>query len=176
MSLLKQPLLTESVVNLMIDQINSQFNTLLADVDNQYTDGISLEPLDKASIYISTQFQTLNPPAVFILFKEHAFQYTKDPNYLDSKDKCIVAVSAQDVGADNLTKKSWRYGRVIFDCFNLVDLQTTETPPRLKITTVPQRLGYTQPIRDTLNASAQEYRMDCVLELEIKHFERNLVN
>jgi len=172
MALQKNPLLTEATVNLIIDQIKSNFNSLVADVDNQNSDGISLEPLDNDSIYLSDKYETLRPPAVFVLFQEHAFQYSKDPNYLDSVDKCIVVVSCEDIGASNLTRKSWRYGRVIYGCLNFIDLVDTTT--RLKIKTIPKRLGYTQPIASKLKDYGKKYRIDTVLDLDILHYENFL--
>ena len=173
MAALKYPLLSESAVNLIITQVQNQFNSALQDVDNQYTDGISLEPLSNENIYISNQFQTLVTPAVYILFSEHAFQYSENPNFLISNDKCMVVVSAEDIGADVLTKKMWRYARVIFECLNLQSLNSTDG--RLEIKCVPDRLGYTQPIKDLLNPKTGKFRMDCVLELTLQHFEKELV-
>lgn len=174
MSLPKNPLLAEATVNLIISQIQAQFNALIADVDNQYSDGIRLEPLSNESIYISYDFQTLKPPSVHVLLDEHAFQYTKDPNYMESADKVVVVVHGEDMGKDVLTRKMWRYARVIYGCLNLIDLQTSDG--RLKIKCVAQRIGYTAPgpVSQKLAKTTSKFTADCVLDLRVLHYENFL--
>jgi hypothetical protein len=167
------PLLTEQVVDLMITQIQQNFNAQLTSTDNQYSDGLGVEPLDDKSIFISDQFQGVRMPSVHILFNEMAFQYSQEPNYLESRDRCLVVLSAEAMGADLCTRKVWRYGRVLFSVLNLASLSTSDG--RLQINLIPQRLGYTQPIKDKLNEKARKFRMDCVLELQIKHYEKNII-
>ena len=172
MAVLKYPLLNETAANLIIEKIKSEFNAHLAEVDNQYKDGINMEPVKSESIYISDKFETLQPPGIFVLFGNMAFNYTKDQNYLDASNECVIVVSGEDVGADRLTKKMWRYARVIYSMFNLVDLNSTDG--RLKITSIPKRLGYSDKVIQKMSDSKKKYRQDCVLELELRHFEKNL--
>lgn len=166
------PLLNEAAANLIIDKIKAEFNPALISIDNQYSDGISLEPVKAEAIYISDKFETLQPPAIFVLFGNTAFNYTKDQNYLDASDECVIVVSGEDVGADRLTKKMWRYARVIYSLFNLTDLVTADQ--RLKITCIPRRLGYADKAIQKMGDRKKKYRQDCVLELELRHFEKNL--
>lgn len=168
----KGPLLTENTVDLIINQIKSTFNATISDVDNFYSDGISLEKIDNEAFYITDKMHALTLPAVFVLFGAHAFQYTRDPNYLESEDECVVVCSFEDVGADVLQRKAWRYGRVLMNCLNLVDLKTPDD--RLNLHVVPLRLGYTEQITNKLGKEQSKFRMECVLELRIKHFEKNL--
>lgn len=170
----KTPLLTEAAANLLITQFQNNFNLQLQQADNQYDDGINLEPVDDNSIHISDKIQSLDLPSFYVLFADHAFQYTENPNYLDSEDSVVLVVSAEDVGADSLTRKMWRYGRVLFGIFNLQQLTTDDQ--RLSIKTIPTRLGYSQPITTQLQKENQRFRMDTVLELKLMHFEKNLTN
>jgi hypothetical protein len=172
MALLKHPLLTEASADLIINQVKLQFNLLLQELDNTYVDGTNLEPLDDEAIHISDKIQTLTLPALYVLYGSHAFDYTENPNWLNSEDEVIVVLTAEDVGADVLTRKMWRYGRVLFGCLNLIDLN--DSTGRLKIRTVPTRLGYTTPITDKLQKEEQRFRGDVVLELKVMHFENNL--
>lgn len=172
MALPKFPLLSETTTNLIIDQLKANFNLNLAEVDNQYSDGLSLERVEDNSIFISDQIQTLSPPSIFVLASSLAYQYTDNPNYLQSEDDYVVVVTAEEVGAEELTKKIYRYARVLFGTLNLIDLQDASS--RIKIKLVPQRLNYTQPVTDKLTKQGGKFRMDCVLELKVYHYENNL--
>lgn len=172
MALQKTPFLTEKTVDLVIAQIKANFNLALAELDNQYTDGINLEPVDDNAYEISDQIQPLTMPSVFVLAGPMQFNYNDKPNYLDSEDEMTVVVSCEDIGADVLARKAFRYARVLYGCLNLVDLKDADG--RILIKTVPRRLGYTQPIKDKLTKEQGKFRMDCVLELRILHFENNL--
>ena len=169
------PLLNEESANLIIQQIKDAFNVKLLEVDNQYSDGISLEPLDDQNIYISDKFENLGMPAVFVLFGTMAFNYTDKQNYLDATNECVIVVSGQDVGADVLTKKMWRYARVIYSALNLVELKSADG--RLEIKLIPRRVGYSDTkITGKLPQEEQKFRQDCILELDVMHFENNLTD
>lgn len=172
MSQLK-PLLSEAVVDLLSKQLKDNFNLLLEEVDNQYDDGINLEPLSDESIYLSDKIEGLSLPSCHILFGHHAFNYTNDPNYLESKDEVVIVLSAEDSGEAVLTRKLWRYGRVLHACFNLQSLG--DDAGRIKIQTIPRQLGYTPTIAAKLQKEEFRFRKDAVLELEIMHFEKNLI-
>jgi hypothetical protein len=166
------PMLTEEVVNLLSTQLKNNFNTYLTEVDNQYDDGISLEGLDDEAIFISNKYEPLTMPCAFILFDEHALQYSGNPNYMESDDKCVIVISSEDIGADVLTRKMYRYAKVLYACFNLVALG--DSSGRLQIKCIPMRIGYTDPISSKLGERERRFRMDCVMELSIQHFEKNL--
>jgi hypothetical protein len=166
-----KPLLTEAAVDLLIDQLKSNFNTLLTEIDNQYDDGINLEPLGDESIHLSDRIEGLRLPSCHILFGHHAFNYTKDPNYLESADGVVVVLSAEDSGDEILTRKMWRYGRVLHACFNLMSLGDS----RIQIQTIPKQLGYTATIASKMSKEKSRFRKDAVLELELMHFEKNLI-
>lgn len=168
----KYPLLTETVVNLIRDYLQANFNAALTDIDNQYSDGISLEKVNPSSIYISDAFQSLQLPAIYILFEEHAFQYTNDPNYLESDDKCVIVLSADQIGQESLTRKMWRYARVLNGLLNLLDLHDAQN--RLNIRLMVQRVGYTATVSDKVSREQSRFRKDCVIELQIKHYENFL--
>lgn len=167
-----KPFLTESVLQLIKTQLQSNFNLELEQIDNQYSDGITLEPVDDNAIHFTDLIQTLSPPAIYIMPGQARFNYDEKRNYMQSEDEVIVVVSAEDIGADVLILKSMRYARVLFACLNLVDLFDSNN--RIEIHIVPDRLGYTQPIAQKLNGAEQTYRMDCVLNLKVLHFEKNL--
>ena len=173
MALQKNPLLTEKVVDMLLEQLKNNFNNYCSDIDNYYSDGISLEKIDENAYYITNQYEPLRMPSIFVLFEDHAFQYSRDPNYLESSDSCIVVVTSEDVGAATLTRKMWRYGRVLYSCLNLVDLVSGDG--RLKLKVIPNRLGYTQPITEKLKERGRKFRMDAVLELTIQHYEKFLI-
>jgi len=166
------PLLNEESANLLIDQLKSTFNAQLQIVDNMYSDGISLEPLKSESIYISEKFEPVRLPAAFVLFGNFTPEYSKEPNYLEGKNEVVIVISAEDMGADALTKKMWRYARVAFSSFNLVDLQTSDG--RLKIRCVPKRIGYSDKVTTKMSQEKKKYRQDCVIELDVLHYEKNL--
>lgn len=168
------PLLTETAVDLITQKLQAEFNPLLQEIDNQYSDGINLEPVENNSYFISDKIQTLSLPSIYVLFQDHAFQYSDDPNYLESEDRAIVVVTAEEIDAQNLARKMYRYARVLFGVLNLADLQ--DPNGRLQCKVVPQRLGYTEPgpITKSLQKEQAKYRMECVLELKLKHYEKNL--
>ncbi|MFA9202259.1 MAG: hypothetical protein ACEQSC_01800, partial [Candidatus Nanopelagicaceae bacterium] len=148
--------------------------TYLKEIDNQNPDGINLEPLDLNSIYISDKIQSLELPSVYVLSGASAFQYSDNQNYMESEDEIIVVMTAEEIGADELTRKMWRYGRVLYQTLNLVDLG--DLAGRIKIKIIPTRLGYTIPITEKLQKGEQRFRMDAVLELKVLHYENNLTN
>lgn len=174
MALQKTPLLTEAVSDLIIDKIKVDFNNYLKELDNQYSDGIGLEPVDLNSIHISDKIQTLDLPSIYVLSGASAFQYSDNQNYMESEDEIIVVLTAEEVGADSLTRKMWRYGRVLYQTLNLVDLG--DAAGRIKVKLIPTRLGYTIPITEKLQKEEQRFRMDAVLELKVLHYENNLTN
>lgn len=173
MAALRTPFLTEKVMQLIKGELQDNFNLKLKEIDNQYDDGINLEPVDDNAIHFTDLIQTLSPPAIYILPGPSRFQYQDQPNYMESEDEILVAVTAEDVGADILTLKSMRYARVIYSCLNLVDLFDDDA--RCEIHIVPDRLAYTQPIASKLNSSEQTFRMDCVFTMKVMHFEENLI-
>lgn len=166
------PLLLESVAELLKKRAQDYFNVALTEVDNQYDDGITLEPLDDSAIYFSDLLQTVSPPALYILSGSAAFQYSDDPNYLNLEDEFLLVITSEDMGADRMQRKAWRYQRVLMETFNLVDLQDTNN--RLKIRVIPQRLGTSQPIKTKLTEFEQKYRMDALLEVKVMHYEKNI--
>ncbi len=169
------PLLNESSADMIIGQIKEQFNVRLAEVDHQYNDGISLEPLADEDIFISDKFENLGMPAAYVLFGNMAFNYTNNQNYLEASNELVIVLTAEDVGADILTRKLWRYARVIYSCFNLVDLVSTDS--RLHIKCIPKRLGYSDvKVTGKMQERERKFRQDCVLELELMHFEKNIEN
>lgn len=169
------PLLNEKSADLLLGQLKSSFNVRLTEVDHQYSDGITLEPLDDQDIFISDKFENLGMPAAYVLFGSMAFNYTNNPNYLEASNECVIVLTAEDVGADILTRKLWRYARVLYSCFNLVDLVSDDT--RLHIKCVPKRLGYSDAkVTGNLQERERKFRQDCILELELLHFEKNLEN
>ena len=170
MSLQKKPLLNETACNLLITQLQDNFNIELQELDNQYDDGSNLEPLSDQSIYISDKIETLDCPAVYILFGNMAFNYTENPNYLNASTEVAIVLSLEDIGADRLTRKAWRYSRILYGIFNLQDLN--DLSGRLKIKTVPKRMAQTDArIVQKLKKEEQKFRMDIVLELELQHYE-----
>lgn len=173
MSLPKYPLLNETAANLLIDYFKSNFNQYLSDADNEYDDGISLAPVDDTAIHISDKIETLTIPAVYFLFGVMAFNYTQDPNYLDATNSCVVVLTCEDEGADKLTRKAWRYGRVLYGTFNLIDF--SDSDGRLKMRSVPKRLGYSDDrVAGKLNGREGRFRKDVVLELDLMHYEKIL--
>lgn len=173
MALQKTPLLSETVVDLITEQLKSNFNKYLSEADYIYTDGIRLEKIDDEQFYISNIHQPLRLPAIFVLFQDHAFQYTRDQNYLDSNDSLLVILTGEDIGAETLTRKMHRYGRVLLACLNLVELGDSASRINLKV--IPNRLGYTQPISEKLQDRSRKFRMDVVLEITVQHWEKNLI-
>lgn len=169
------PLLNEASYDLIKEYFDANFNLALQQTDNQYSDGISLEPIQSDAIFISDKVQTLKSPCAFFLFGELAFDYSEDPNFLEGNNNMLIVVSVEDVGAERLTRKAWRFGRVLYATFNQIDLQ--DTAGRMKIRTIPRRLGYSDDkIVGKLNQSDQKFRKDVVLEIEIMHYENNLTD
>lgn len=169
------PLLNEKSADLIIEHIKSAFNLKLTELDNQYSDGISLEPLDDQHIYISDKFESLGMPACYVLFGTMAFNYTDNPNYLDATNECVVVLTGMDVGADVLMRKMWRYGRVLYSTLNLVELKDADD--RLLTKLVARRLGYSdQKVSGQMPQMEQKFRQDLVLELDILHYEKNLTD
>jgi hypothetical protein len=166
------PLLSEAARDLVLNKLKSNFNNFLADADNLYSDGINLEPIDDTSFYISYRFQTLRPPAIYVLFENHAFQYSEAPNFLDSNDRCLVVLSCEDVDGEVLTRKSERYGRILFGCLNQEELVTQDQ--RLKIQVLVETLDYLQPASDKLQTEQKKFRIDVVLTLKLLHYEKLL--
>lgn len=172
MALQKTPLLTETTNDLITKYLKDNFNLFLKEVDFQYQDGISLEQIDDTSYHISDLIETLTLPCIYVLSGPHAFQYTENPNYLQSDDEIVVVLTAEEIGLDSLTRKVWRYGRVLFASLNLIDLG--DSAGRIKLKTVPTRLAYTKPITSKLKKEEQRFRADVVLELKVLHYENNL--
>lgn len=166
------PLMWESAIGLVQAQIDSVFNNALQEIDNQYDDGISLEPISANSIFISNKIQPLDLPAVFLLAGEMAFDYSGDPNYLNANNELMVVVSSEDVGADRIQRKAWRYQRVLMECLNQVELKSSDG--RLLIKCLPKRTGTTEPIATKLVEFGQKYRSEAVLELTLLHYEKNI--
>lgn len=174
MALQRTPLLNEAVSNLVIQQLKDNYNVFLQELDNQYSDGINLEPVEDNAIYISDKVQSLTLPAIYCLFGRAAFQYTDKPNYMQSEDQALIVVSAEDIGAEELTKKIWRMGRVLYECLNLASLKSGDG--RVQINLIPVALDYTAPVVSKLKKEEQKFRMDAVLELKIMHFENFLTD
>lgn len=169
------PLLNESSADMILGQLKSNFNVRLTELDHQYNDGISLEPLADEDIFISDKFENLGMPAAYVLFGNMAFNYTNNPNYLEATNECVVVLTAEDVGADILTRKLWRYARVIYSCFNLVDLNSSDS--RLHVRCIPKRLGYSDvKVSGKLQERERKFRQDCILEMELVHLEKNIAN
>lgn len=166
------PLLIEQSVELVSAQIKSVFNTSLQEVDNQYDDGISLEPISENAVYISNKIQSLDLPSVFILAGPMAFDYTGDPNYLNGKTDLVVVVASEEIGAEKMQRKAWRYMRALFECLGHVSLNSADG--RLQIQCVPRRTGTTEPLVEKLQEFGQKFRSDAVLELSLLHYEKNL--
>ena len=173
MALPKLPFLNEDAADLMIAHFKSNFNAYLKDIDFKYSDGLSLEPVEEQSIYISDKYEALQPPAVYFLFGEMAFNYTNDENYLSASNSCVVVLSFEEKDANDMTRKAWRYARALFGIFNLVVLNSADG--RLEMKCVPRRLGYSDDkVADKMSQRERKFRKDCVLELELMHFEKNL--
>ena len=166
------PLLNETMANLLTDQVKNYFNAQLQLVDNQYTDGISLEPIKTESYFISDKFETLQCPACYVLFGNMAFNYTENQNYLDTNTECVIVITGEDMGAGRLQRKMWRYGRVLYGIMNLVDLKSSDG--RLELKVVPRRMSYGERVIQKMGGDKKVYRQDCILELELMHFEKNI--
>lgn len=166
------PLLTEPTRDLVLNQLKANFNSFLTDVDHQYNDGINLEPVDDASYFISYRFRTIRPPAIYVLFEKHAFQYADEPNYIQSDDRCLVVLSCEDIDGEVLTRKSERYARILFACLNQIELVTQDQ--RLKIQVIPESIDYLQPVSDKLQDAQKKFRIDVVLTLKLLHYEKLL--
>lgn len=169
---MKYPLLIEGALNLIKDKISSGFNATLQEIDNQYDDGISLEPISENAIYISDQIQSVQLPAVFILTGTSTFKYDTDPNYLNLEDEFVIVVSCEDIGAETIQKKLFRYQRILIELLNLEKLETSDG--RLKLQCIPTQFGKTQPIVTKLKDGSQSFRGDAVMEMKVLHYEKNL--
>lgn len=167
------PQLNNESISLLKNLFNNSFNDLLKQVDHEYSDGVSLAPIDQTNVYISDVFQPLVLPSCFILVGETDIKYDSDPNFIKASTNVTVVVSFEGVGYDNLMTLAFRYMRALYAVYNLKDLVSNDG--RVKIKTVPQRFGYSDPVKTKLDESGQFYRKDCVLELEVKHYEKNLI-
>lgn len=165
------PLLNETIVDLAFNHLKDNFNTWLSTADHQYSDGISLERVENERYYVSDKIQPLKLPSIFLLYGESAVQYTDDQNYLNTEDNAVFVLSFEDIDAEKLTRKGWRYARVLFGVLNLIDLK--DSNGRLQAKIIPQRIVYTEPIVSKLQKSGQKFRMDVVLEVKILHYEKN---
>lgn len=165
------PLMNEKIVDLAFEFLRANFNEWLTKADHKYSDGISLEKVEPNRYYITDKIQPLKLPAIFMLYGESAVQYTDNPNYLNTEDQALFVLSFEDMDAEKLTRKAWRYSRVLFGVLNLLDLE--DDGGRLKARIVPQRVVYTDPIVSKLQKSGQKFRMDVVLEVKILHYEKN---
>jgi len=167
----KTPLLTESITALIQAKVQSDLNAALQDVDLQYSDGISLEPVD--TIRIAQQVESLSLPCLYILDGPAEPQYDTDPNYQICESQFVLVISSEEVGAENMKRKAWRYQRALLRLFNLAEMVTSDS--RLKVYCVPTRFGSTTPsvVASRLPSQEQKYRSDAVLELKIKSFEKN---
>jgi hypothetical protein len=165
------PLLNEEIVTLAFNHLKENFNTWLSTADHQYSDGISLERVENERYYISDKIQPLKLPAIFMLYGESAVQYTDNPNYFSTEDQAIFVLSFEDMDAEKLTRKGWRYSRVLFGVLNLLEMK--DAAGRLQAKIIPQRIVYTDPVVSKLQKSGQKFRMDVVLEVKILHYEKN---
>lgn len=170
------PLLTETVADLIIQKMQSDFNPILQTADFMtYTDGISLKPIENNHYYVANTIDALELPACYVLFGNHAFQYSENQNYLISNDRCLVVITMEEVGDQSVTRMAWRYGRALFGCLNLARLVDVEgADNRIEIYLIPQSLAYTQEIGKKMDDRENRFRKDVVLELKIEHFEKNL--
>jgi hypothetical protein len=170
----KSAKLIEATVDLMKSQISTLFNAALAAPDNQYNDGINLEPLNEDAVYISDKVQPVGMPWAFILAGSAKFDYEHNPNYLIAEIEAVIVVSSEEVGAEKMQRKAWRYQRVLYEALNQADLNSADG--RLKIKIIPTRTGTTDPIATKLAEFGQKYRSDAVLEVVIQHYEKFLEN
>jgi hypothetical protein len=168
------PLLSEQTSDLIKEQLQSYFNANLATVDFQYQDGLSIEQVSTSSIFISDLIESLELPSIYILTDSMAFNYSDNPNYLESDDAVLVVLSCEEVGggANGLTRKLYRYGRALYASLGLVDLATPDG--RLKIKLIPKRMSYLQKVTAKQTKERQRFKGDVVLELNVKHYEKFL--
>lgn len=169
------PLLSEVVVDLIIDKLKAEINPTLQTADFKYGDGISLAPIQKSSYYISNLIEPLVLPACFVMMGDHAFQYSDNPNYLESEDTVLVAITMEGIGDQNVTRMAFRYARALYGVLNLAHLEDSNGPDnRIGITLIPQRIDYTQAVGQKMDDRETRFRKDVLLTLKVMHYEKNL--
>lgn len=168
---MKTPLLTERITELLISKVQSDFNAALQDEDNFYSDGISLEPIE--TIRIAEEVESLTMPCLYVLDGPTEFNYDDDQNYSKAETDYVLVVSSEEIGAEAMKRKSWRYRRVLMRLFNLAELVTDDS--RLKVYCVVTRSGSTSPsaVKQRLPSQEQKFRSDAVLELKVRSYEKN---
>lgn len=170
---MKTPLLSERISDLMREKIQNEFNSVLAEEDYQTTDGISLEPLTPESIRISTEVESLTMPTVYILDGPSEMIYDDDQNYMKAETEFVLAIASEEVGAEAMKRKAWRYQRVLWRLFNLAELKSGDA--RLMVRCFPVRYGTSTPSssKSRLPGQEQKFRSDAILELRVRSFEKN---
>jgi hypothetical protein len=155
--------LVETAVSAIRDRmLRPQFNAMLELVYAQAGDPtINLERVEDNRYYISEGIEPLQPPAIFIV-AESSDHDLNAQNFAWQKHNIFVAAVFEDLEAQRLQRKGWRYAQALW--LALHDQSTAN----IKVLVRSVDYGPTLVAGPT---SARAFRKDVTLRCEVLHAE-----
>ena len=170
------PEMVEGAVQTIADLIATEYNVALDQTYEYYqaidpVHAINLPKIEAGSIYVSEEIDPLQCPAVFILAATTEINLQMREPFVQTHD-ILVDILAEDVGAELLTRKVWRYARTMYGL--LKDRRVKTIHGNGQVIILVRSLDYSPiysrgRIRDQTNQ--RKFRKDASLRLRVKHDE-----
>lgn len=166
------PLLNGVARDMILDYLKLTINPELQSPDNQ-DPTINLQPIPTDSFYISEKYEALKPPACYLVHNgPMKILYSNEPNWLNGEDPFMAIISAQDIDATVLQRKSEHYARILYKLLDQKDLLKIEDGKvRMKLHCVTEEVEYSDILAQKLGTTGEIYRRDCIVRFKAMHFE-----
>lgn len=114
--------LAEGIVTLLVSTLRANYATALASVRSQYGNDPPLEPIQ--SIFVQPHIIGLRPPVLFVSLPRMEFRVEegRGQQFVDADSTAQVIVMVEDIEAERLQRKTWRYANALFRALHDRDL------------------------------------------------------
>lgn len=163
--------LTETTVNLIIDQLKAQLPGALSGVRSIAPDkSVTMDP--PQSYFIYPRAKGYRTPAVFVIPQDMDFkQEERGQNFISALMRINLSVLLEDQDRERLTKRAWRYQAAMHQVLSNVPLTSSDS--KVKAVVKVRTSTYSPMFTRAKNEDDPQavFAIEVVLELDVDHFE-----
>ncbi|HCW05858.1 MAG TPA: hypothetical protein DGG95_00640 [Cytophagales bacterium] len=165
--------LVEYTVNQLIDHMQTNLPTALADVRTDRIDAlVTTEPPQNSSYFIYEKIIGYKTPAIVTVATDVDFRLARGPNSVSALIGVVVSCVVEDRIANNLTIKTYRYSDALYSVLNRAQF-TDDVNLRKSIVKVT-RMDFSRTVENVSQDTSNPFRKEVMLTLEVEHYENEV--
>lgn len=159
----------EGTIAPIVDLIKNNIDSALADLRADRPDNF-VNTESPANYFIYPKAIGYQTPCVFVLGRTVQFLPSRGQNHINATVMVQVSIVVEDIGAESLTYKCWRFSDALHSILDQAQLVSTDGKVKNTIKVITAEFGDAVQIKSQVESP---FRMETMLVLEVEHYEQN---